>query len=109
MADECRPVMLPTRETILVRGSGPYTGQGVAALAEVVATARRMTPPPSPEAVDLHGRLDAVRTRWALLWRGVATEAGVRPSVLSRLANGIMPDEGDRGRLESWLRTQGDP
>lgn len=106
--EECRPVILPTGETIVVRGAQPMTEQGAAALAEVVAVVRRMIPPPPPEAVDLYARLDTARFARGLTWRELAKEAGVRATVLSRLANGTVPDAGDRERLEAWQAKESD-
>lgn len=104
MTDQCRPVALPTGETIRARGAEPMTEQDAAALAVVVGAARGLIPPPSPEAVDLYARLDAARTARGLLWRELAHEAGVRPAVPSRLANGVMPDPADQAKLGRWLQ-----
>lgn len=105
MTDQCRPVALPTGETIRARGAEPMTEQDAAALATVVAAACGLIPPPPLEAVELYARLDAVRADRGLSWRELAREAGVRPSVPSRLANGILPGAEDQARLDQWLQS----
>lgn len=42
MTDSCRPVALPSGETVLVRGRGGLGPAGVAAFAEVVDAARAL-------------------------------------------------------------------
>ena len=101
--DICRPVELPGGEMIRVHGAEPMTDRGAAALAEVVAVARRLMPEPDAGAGELFDRLDRGRQRRAILLRQVAREAGVQPSVLTRLANGAMPGEENREKLELWL------
>jgi len=45
--DACRPVTLPTGETVAVRGTEPLGERGGAALADLVGAVRAALPPPS--------------------------------------------------------------
>lgn len=104
--DECRPVTLPSGETIRVRGAGDLGPDGVAALAELVEAARRKHAaenPPDPGAQSLWARVDARAYLAGVSVRDAAKQAGVAPSVLSRLANGRMPGPDDLARIEAWL------
>ena len=104
--DECRPVELPGGGTVLARGAEPLGEQDMAALAELVAVARRLAPEPDPGAAELYARLDEARD--GRFWREVAREAGVGAAVPSRLANGFLPAAQDREKLEEWVHAQED-
>jgi hypothetical protein len=106
--DSCRPVTLPTGETLRVRGAGEMDAAGVAALGEIVDVARRMMPEPDGGAPELYARVDAVRARLGLSARDVAHQAVVSHAMLSRLANGRMPNAMDLSLLELWLRENED-
>ncbi len=104
--DQCRPVELPDGQVVIVRGDREPTAEGIAALAEIVAAAQRhheLLHPPHPAAADLYARLDAARTQLGVTWRELARLVGAPASVLTRLAQGIVPDEPVRGALEAWL------
>lgn len=105
----CRPVTLPSGETVLVRGRGGLGPAGVAALGEIVEAARvlhKAEHPPDPGAEDLCARVDAVCGRLGLSRYEMARTAGVRFSALVRLAHGRLPCGGDSAALEAWLETQ---
>lgn len=51
----------------------------------------------------LYAALDAAREARALSWRQLAHDAGVSPSVLSRLGNGMRPDLEGFLALTKWL------
>jgi hypothetical protein len=107
--DSCRPVALPSGETVLVRARGGLGPVGVAALAEVVEAARAKHAaehPPDPGAGELYGRVDAVCKRLGMPRYQAAKAIGVRHSVLVRLAQGRLPCGGDRTALEAWLESQ---
>jgi len=107
--DSCRPVTLPSGETILVRARGGLGPAGVAALAEVVEAVRALhaaQSPPDLGAEDLYRRVDAVCARLRLPRYQAAKAIGVRYSVLVRLAQGCLPCGGDRTALEAWLEAQ---
>jgi len=107
--DSCRPVTLPSGETILVRARGGLGPAGVAALAEVVGAARALHAaehPPDPGAEELYGRVDAVCARLKLPRYQAAKAIGVRHSVLVRLAQGHLPCSGDQTALQVWLEIQ---
>ncbi|GAA1252427.1 helix-turn-helix domain-containing protein [Prauserella halophila] len=53
----------------------------------------------------LHDALDAQRRARALSWRQLAEEAGVSPSLLSRMSNGQRPDLDGFIALVQWLGT----
>ncbi len=52
----------------------------------------------------LYSALDAERARRWLTWRGVASEVGVSPSLLSRVGKGLSPDVTSFMSLCRWLR-----
>lgn len=52
----------------------------------------------------LHAALDAARQQRQLSWRGLASEIGVSPSLLSRLGNGLKPDTDGFATIVAWLR-----
>ncbi len=107
--DTCRPVALPSGETVLVRGRGGLGPAGVAALAEVVEAARAKHAaehPPDPGAEELYGRLHAVCGRLGLPRYQAAKAIGVRHSVLVRLAQGRLPCGEDQTALQAWLENQ---
>lgn len=111
-ADTCRPVTLPSGETIPVRGRGGLGPAGVAALAEVIEAARAKHAaehPSDPGAEDLYGRVDAVCGRLRLPRYRAAKAIGVRHSVLVRLAQGRMPGGAERAAIETWLAAQNPP
>ncbi len=104
--DACRPVTLPSGETIRVRGAEPMGPESAAALAEVVAAARaRMAAehPPNPAAEALWARLRAVLDARGIGLRDAAREAGVRPSTLFRIGQGYLPDQADMVLIDAWL------
>lgn len=104
--DACRPVKLPSNETIRVRGARPLNAEETAALGEVVDAARRKLTaehPPNPAAEALWARVAARCDARGILRRDAAHEAGVRPSVLTRIAQGVMPDGDDLAAIEAWL------
>lgn len=108
--DSCRPVLLPSGETIRVRGAGPMGPEAVAALGEVVAAARAKMAaeqPPNPAAEALWGRLGAVLDTRGIGLRGAAREAGVRLSTLFRIGQGYMPDDHDLAAIDLWLEARG--
>ena len=110
--DECRPVTLPSGETIRVRGSDEMSPQAVEALAELVDAARTrhaLEHPENPAAAALWARLEARAGHRRLRLREAAAEAGVRFSTLFRVAQGYMPDEGELARIERWLIARESP
>jgi hypothetical protein len=108
--DTCRPVALPSGEAIVVRGGREMDEQGSAMLEQVVGAARRMhelTHPVDEGAAELWARIQAARGGWLLA--GIARQAGVKLSVLVRLAQGRLPGEADRVAIEAWLAPQESP
>ena len=105
--DSCRPVTVPSGESIRVRGAEPLDAAGVAALGELVDVVRRMMPEPDPGAAELWARVDAARRPLMLTARGAARDAGVAPSALSRLAQGRMPVGSALAAIERWLEASG--
>lgn len=106
--DECRPVTLPSGETIPVLGSEPMSAEGAAALGELVDVVRAKMAaenPPDVGAPELYERVAAVRERLGLSAYATAKQAGVKLSVLTRLANGRRPGLDDLARIEAWLET----
>lgn len=101
--DECRPVTLPSGETLPVLGGREPDAREVAALGDVVDAARRLMPDPDPGAPELWGRVDAARVREVLFLREIGWQAGVRASVLFRLRQGRMPGAQDLAAIEAWL------
>ncbi|NIJ14608.1 transcriptional regulator with XRE-family HTH domain [Saccharomonospora amisosensis] len=55
------------------------------------------------DARRLHDALDAQRRARGLSWRQLAEEAGVSPSLLSRMGNGHRPDLDGFIALVQWL------
>ena len=53
----------------------------------------------------LYKALDARRDTEGLSWRQLAEQAGVSPSLLSRMANGQRPDVDGFAALVQWLKT----
>lgn len=51
----------------------------------------------------LYAALDAQRKSNGLSWRQLANEAGVSPSLLSRIGNGYRPDADGFATLVRWL------
>jgi hypothetical protein len=104
--DACRPVRLPSGETIRVRSSAPLDEEAAAALGEFVDAARRLHAaghPPNPVAEALWARLRAVLDARGIGLRDAAHQAGVRFSALFRIGQGYMPDDGDMALIEAWL------
>jgi hypothetical protein len=101
--DECRPVTLPSGETIPVLGGREPDAREAAALGDVVDAVRRLMPDPDPGAPDLWARVDAARVREVLFLREIGWQAGVRASVLFRLRQGRMPCAEDLAKVEAWL------
>lgn len=97
---------LPSGEVIRVRGRGVPSPAVVAALGELTAVARASMPGPEDGAPELYSRLDGARAACGLLWRGVAREAGVRPSTLFRLGQGRMPGAEDLAALTAWFNRE---
>jgi len=105
--DECRPVTLPSGETIPVLGGRDPSPAGVAALGVLVEAVRRKAAaerPPDDGAAELHARIEAARGGRTL--RDVAAEAGVRFSGLFRIGQGRMPGADDLAAVEAWLASQ---
>jgi hypothetical protein len=104
--DSCHEVTLPSGEPIRVRGAGEMSPEAVAALGELVDAARRMhaaSHPPNLAAEALWARLNARADASGIRRRDAAHEAGVRPSVVVRIGQGIMPDETDLAAIERWI------
>lgn len=55
------------------------------------------------DTVALYSSLDGARAARNLLWRSLAKEIGVSPSLLSRLGNGLKPDADGFATLVAWL------
>ena len=55
------------------------------------------------DAAALQDALDQARAAKGLSWRQLAAEAGVTPSLLSRLRNGYKPDADGLMTLVRWL------
>lgn len=105
-ADSCRPVTLPSGETVRVRGAREMTGLEAAALGELVDAARRKMAaenPPEPGSAALYERIRARCDTFDLSLRDAAREAGVRFSTLFRVGQGIMPGADDLAAIEAWL------
>lgn len=109
--DECRPVTLPSGETIPVLGARELSPAGVAALGELVESGRRKAAqnPPDPDAAELWARIDTARRTAGLSLREVSALTGVRFAVLFRTMQGRMPDAGDLAAVEAWLAAQEAP
>jgi transcriptional regulator with XRE-family HTH domain len=56
-----------------------------------------------------YAALDRARRARDLSWRQVASEAGVSPSTLTRLGNGLRPDIDSFAKLVQWLNCSADP
>lgn len=109
--DSCRPVTLPSGETIRVRGAGEMGPAAVAALGEVVDAARRKMAaeyPPNPAAEALWARLLAAAAAEGMSLREIAKSADVLPSRVLRIGQGYMPDEVDLAGIEAWLTASSD-
>lgn len=108
--DSCRLVTLPSGEQIRVRGSGKMSPEAAAALGELVDAARAKLAaehPPNPAAEALWARLTARADTLGIRMRDLAHEADVRPSTLTRIAQGYMPGGEELLAIERWL-TGGD-
>jgi hypothetical protein len=108
-ADACRPVTLPSGEPIRVRGARPMDARETAALGVLVDAARALHAaghPPNPAAEALWARLDAAAGAAGIRRHQVARECGVRPSVVTRIAQGCMPEAGDLAAIERWLAAE---
>lgn len=104
--DACRPVALPSGETLRVRSSGEMFPEAVAALGTLVDAARRLAAaenPPEPGTAALWARVGAVKAGRGLTLREAAGECGVRFSVLFRIGQGRMPDTNALATIETWL------
>lgn len=104
--NECRPVELPDGQVVIVRGNRELDAAGVAAVSEIVAAAQRhheLLHPQDPAAAGLYARLDAARIALDVTWRELARQTGAPASVLTRLAQGVVPTEPTLGALEAWL------
>lgn len=104
--DECRPVALPSGETIRMRGGRPLDLEETVALGKIVDAARAMHAaehPANPAAEALWSRLLARAGERGISLRDAAREAGVRPSRLLRVAQGYMPDDADLAAIDAWL------
>ena len=104
--DACRPVTLPSGETIRVRGAEPMNAAAIAAFGEVLdAVRRRHTAehPPNPAAEALWARLEACGEARDVRPRQAAHQAGVSPAVMYRIAQGHMPGDADSALIEAWL------
>lgn len=104
--DECRPVTLPSGETIRARMGCEPTPEEVAALDAVLTAVRAQflaEHPPNPAADALYSRLLVRTIERDILMRDAAKEAGVRFSTLLRIAQGHMPGDEDMAAIEAWL------
>lgn len=104
--DECRPVTLPSGETIRVRAAREMTALEAEALSEIVdATRRKMAAehPPEPGSAALHERICARCDTLGISLRGVAFQTGVQFTTLFRIGQGIMPDRDALAAIEAWL------
>lgn len=54
------------------------------------------------DVLHLYNDLDVLRQHKDLTWRGLAVEAGVSPSTVSRMGKGAKPDADSMARLLSW-------
>lgn len=109
--DTCRPVTLPSGETVRVRGACDPTLEEVEAISEVLDAARARflaERPPNPAADMLYSRLTVRTVERDILMRDVAKEAGVRLSTVVRIAQGIMPGDEDMAAIEAWLTNNGE-
>jgi hypothetical protein len=104
--DECRPVTLPSNETIRVRSAAEPSPEAVTALGKVVDAVRAKHAAehrPDDGAGGLWARLESARQPRGLSLRDVASQAGVRFSTLFRIGQGRMPDSADLARINAWL------
>jgi hypothetical protein len=104
--DECRPVTLPSGETIRVRSAAEPSPEAVAALGVVVDAVRAKLAAehrPDGGADGLWERLESARQPRGLSLRDVASQAGVRFSALFRIGQGRMPESADLARINAWL------
>lgn len=104
--DSCRPVTLPSGETIRVRGAEPMDAAAIAAFGDVMDAVRRRhaaAHPPDPAAEALWARLRAVLDAQDIGLRDAAREAGVRFSTLFRIGQGYVPDQADMTLIKAWL------
>lgn len=60
------------------------------------------------DEVSFFAALDSVRLARSLTWKAVATEAGVSPSTLTRLAQGKRPDVDSLAALVDWAGLKAD-
>lgn len=103
--DECRPVTLPSGETIRLRCAAEPAGEALAMVGEIVEAARRKYAAEhvdDPGAPQLWARIDAVLDT-GLSLRGLARAIELPFSVLFRIGQGRMPAAGDLARIEAWL------
>lgn len=103
--DECRPVTLPSGETIAVLGGRELSPAGVAAMGELVEAVRRKAAEntPDPDAAALWARIDTARRAADLSLREMAGLTGVTFKTLFRTAQGRMPCADDLAAVEAWL------
>lgn len=104
--EQCRDVLLPSGESIRVRGSGGLGPAGAAAMGELVEAARRRHErehPPERDAVVLWARLDMARRERGLSLREISQECGVPFKTLFRCCQGIAPGETDTAAILAWL------
>jgi hypothetical protein len=103
--DACRPVALPSGETIPVLGGREPDEREAEMIGEVVDAVRRLAAqnPPEPGCEALYARIEAARG--PLNWRQVAAEAGVKFSVLFRVGQGRMPGAVELAAIETWLES----
>lgn len=102
--DTCRPVVLPSGQTVVIRSEVEPTGESLAAVKDIMAAALRLAQErsrPDPGAEALWSRVAAARGDRTL--RECAHEAGVKFSVLFRVGQGRMPPTEDLARIEAWL------
>jgi hypothetical protein len=101
--DTCRPVTLPSGETIPVLGGRAPDAREAEMIGQAVDAARRLAAqnPPEPGSEALYARIEAARGQRSL--RGAGQEMGVRFTVLFRIGQGRMPDAVDLAAIEAWL------
>ena len=112
MRDACREVTLSSGEPIRVRGARPMDAEETAALGVLVDAARALHAaehPADPGAEALWARLASRAEELGILRRDAARACGVRPSVVTRIAQGIMPRADDLAAIERWLAAQEAP
>jgi hypothetical protein len=78
-------------------------------MAEMTRPADAEADPPQPGSEALYARVAAVRERGGWSAWEASLGAGVKLSVLVRLAQGLMPGADDLAAIEAWLAAQEPP